>query len=424
MKYNINDEPERFNKHMEILTEWIVRVYDKYKQKISKQNLKCISNIIEHFVQNNGGGQLEIKNLQMYGCVSASIVKYIFKPDGWIKISDNAFTVDQFISLIDEFTKIYIHICPEAKMLTTNRRCTKKIDNFEKRHEVLHKCSIFSDIKLTEILGEGSFGIVYLGEATYNESPKNKQLSPLKKKQVAVKFIKSGENFEDLNLEIAYSYNMGILGLGPKIYDAFYTVDKDENYKQVIIMDYYKYSGKNALKIANKKQAIDIITQMIKLINYMIFSNKMYCVDIKPENFIVNENLDDVKLIDFGSDWCTPQLMTDNEHQLFQIILFQLYSMINNSKLTDTELTDIFCNYFSPPLIHSLEKFYNNSNDLIIKHYVQKSKVEVINLATDIISRCKKSHVKRKSPSPTRHKKLISPASSISSPISSRSFSP
>ncbi len=398
-EYNINDLPDRFTRHMKIVTEWLQEVYTKYSTKLSKQNLKCIGNIIKQYIQDNKG-ILVMDNLQLYGCVAAHIVKPpSFKVDRWTRVSDNKFTEDEFNSLISPFEKLYFNVCDNTQILTTNRRCTK-INSFEKKHAVLHSCSIFPDIKLIKVLGEGSFGIVYLGEATYEGGSK--------KHQVAVKFIKedlSDDDFEDLNLEISFSYNMGVLGLGPKIYDAFYIIDDNDKYKQVIIMDYYKHDGTDAFKVANKKQATEIIVQMIKLLKYMIFTNKMYCVDIKPANFIVNEKLDDVKLIDFGSDWCTPQkLMTDSEEQLFQILIFQLYSLISKIyiALNDDELGEVFCRYFSDQLLPALEKYYNNDKNLTVKHYIQKSKHEVIQSANKLKSSCRVSPRKRTSPSPNR----------------------
>ncbi len=279
-------------------------------------------------------------------------------------------------------------------MIVTNRRCAKKITDYKGgKHELLHNCSIFPDIQLTEVLGEGSFGIVYLGEATYTEPSSSKKNSPRKKKiKVAVKFIKadlSAKDFESLNLEITYSYNMGIMGLGPKIYDAFYYIDKSKKYRQVIIMDYYKYDGLSALKIANTQQSIDIVTQMINLIKQMIFVNGMYCVDIKPSNFIINETLTDVKLIDFGSDWCTPEkLMTDTEDDLFQLLLFQLSILIDDVTILNTEMLGrIFCKYFSKNIINIIDKYYDDPS-LTVKHYANRPKTDAINYANAVKSNC------------------------------------
>ncbi len=292
--------------------------------------------------------------------------------------------------------------------LVLNRRCTK-MEEYTKSHELLNFCSNLKDIKLTEILGEGTFGIVYLGEAIYKSM----------KIPIAVKIIKSilsDKDFEKLDHEITFTYNMGTLGLGPKVYDAFYFINKQGGYKQVIIMDYYKYNGIEALEKADKTESIDIITKMINLIKKMVFTHGMYCVDIKPGNFVVNADLNEVKLIDFGSDWCFPQkLMTDNEKSLFQILIFQLYFLISNLELslTKDELDAVYCRHFSNELPGILNSFYGNKK-LTIKHYVEDlgfTKDKVTLMIQNLSTVCKRkspifTSPKRKSPSPKRKRVL------------------
>ncbi len=268
-------------------------------------------------------------------------------------------------------------------MLITNRKCVFK-NKIENPDDLFKQCTKFKDMRLIEHIGEGSFGSVYRGETTYNS----------KKINVAVKLIRncSDENLIDLNLEINYSYNMGILGIGPLIYDAFYYKNQGEDkYEQIIVMEYYPYDGRVALQsvsIQNKKK---IIKKMIDLVKQTIFEVKIYCVDLKPENFIVNDNLD-VKMIDFGTDWCVPdhlptldsfpasvrnnpKIIKLAENHLYQILIFQLYKMI--SLFTDDiSIHSLFINEFSYDILSIIKKYYENDS-LTIKFYLDSMNLKI-----------------------------------------------
>lgn len=274
--------------------------------------------------------------------------------------------------------------------LITNRRCTSTnididdIDNIDidDIDHLLHSCTKFPKLRLDGIVGEGSFGIVFVGDT--DPSGRNN-------KEVAVKITKTPLNekdFEDLNYEITYSYNMGTLGLGPVLHDAFYIVNSQQNYKQVLIMDFYPYHGADALNMADDRTKKSIMKQMINLIKAMIFDHRMYCVDIKPQNFVVDGDLNKVKIIDFGNNWCIPQeLMVDTEEDLFQILIFQLSILIKRYTNCDHDMVDsIFCRHFSDNFLKILNKNYDNPR-LTTKFYVNK-KLPQIKL--EFLKSCKK----------------------------------
>jgi hypothetical protein len=305
-----------------------------------------------------------------------------------------------------------------SKSLISNSRCMADLGNNPRTHTLLHSCTkSFPGIQLTDIIGEGSFGIMYKGISTYTGYQdntikdiktkfKNKKSSPVvpKTMTVAVKITKNKlthDDFEDLVHEIEYSYYMGSIGLAPKIYETFYYINDEDEYKQVLIMEYYPYDCNTFLKNSSDHDARIVVKNMIKILKQMIFKNKMYCVDIKPGNFVVNDDLD-VKIIDFGRDWCTPdKLPVNNEDELYQVLLFQLMYMIKT--YTNRTFDDIFCKEFSDDLSNIIERYYNSSN-LTLKHYVKP-----YNGVSDII-KCKDSP--RRSPRRSSPKRSSSKRSS------------
>ncbi len=234
--------------------------------------------------------------------------------------------------------------------VSVNRRCVYKYNPKSKHSEILQNCSKIPDILLTDVIGEGGYGIVYLG--TTKDS-----------KQVAIKFIKKeleNEDYEIIDKEIAFSYYMGTTNLAPKLYDAFYVINKKTGeFKQCLIMEYFKYNGIDALKRASDSQKRHIINEMIRIIKEMIITYKMYCIDIKPANFVISENLETVKIIDFGADWCRPGDNRYDDKKLFQLMVFQLFILV-----IEDMVTDVFKNTKSTKLkkkLNILELFDSNA---------------------------------------------------------------
>lgn len=304
--------------------------------------------------------------------------------------------------------------------IVTNRRCMAQLPS-KSTHSLLWACAptdsqhekIYENIILTELIGKGAFGTVYLGQTKINDMPIT----------VAVKIIKNEYNhktFESLNDEITYSYMMGAQGLAPKIYDAFYFVDVSTLwYTQVIIMEYFEYSGADALEICYSMDVINfLVTQMIELTKQMIFAHGMYCVDVKPGNFVVNDDLTVVKMIDFGRDWCYPNIKLESlgatEHSMFQILLFQLYCLIRknvernkrinvSSKDKADLVKSIFCKYMSDDLPYLLRMYYDDKR-FTVAHYTGKDADTSVKIARSICSMYKKSKTKTKTKSRTKTK--------------------
>jgi hypothetical protein len=198
----------------------------------------------------------------------------------------------------------------EYRLPVRNYRCVNASGVFN--------CSrVLSDIKLIKKIGEGTFGQVFTGTAKYKNlltpSPKRKNknfiptTTPPTTFSITVKVIKN-VNLDKMNEEVEFSYFMGENKLGPKIYDSFFvkTSSSNNTFTQYIIMESFdmnvrKALTSNAISYQNKK---NIIKQMIALLKTQMFVHGLECYDIKPSNYVYNVKDNQVKLIDFGIDWC------------------------------------------------------------------------------------------------------------------------
>ena len=128
---------------------------------------------------------------------------------------------------------------------------------------------------------------------------------------------------------------------------------------------------------------VKISTEMINIVRRQIFDYNMYCLDIKPNNFVVNLHPFKVRMIDFGADWCT----FDNLDELFEnlpeiskkrrqillylLILMQLYLFIK--KWCNIPIKEPFMNdaIFSDRIVYQdeLYKVLKYSNNLFRKYH-------------------------------------------------------
>lgn len=239
-------------------------------------------------------------------------------------------------------------------------------------------------------IGKGSFGVVYKGELVTDSGTK----------QVAIKIIDIGfdivEELKDLEPSLAeqilkekvssfaqecnISEKMGIAKIGPEVYNTLYT----RSGKGLIVMDYYPHSLSDVLK--NKKIDIDdkinCVAICINLIIKQIFETNIYCTDIKPDNFVVDEDLLDARMIDFGIDWCSTMIEKKYECEyakdkfcFFYSVLIQ-FSMLVYKTYSDIKLFRIFFRVrgFSealrdPKFKKDLIKIFETGNDVNIHRF-------------------------------------------------------
>ncbi len=179
----------------------------------------------------------------------------------------------------------------------------------------------YNNFKLSDKIGEGSYGVVYKGTYEIKKSV-----------DVALKMVEINQDNQDAEddffQEISLSILMSKYNIGPKIYKVFRT----DSHKGVIIMDYFPFSFDVVLKKKDMSDYVNKISALIykanNLLHKQIFELNVFCSDIKPENFVVTSDYSDIKMIDFGSDWCSKKLRYKTKLYYFITLLIQFMFMI------------------------------------------------------------------------------------------------
>jgi len=232
---------------------------------------------------------------------------------------------------------IDLSILKDTNQSNLLNKCAKNMDNFI----------------LTEIIGSGSSGTVWSGSCIFKEISKKRKRTQIDNViEIAVKIsIVSKDLFEKSFLEVDFNYYMSEIGLGPKIYDAFFIQDPKRSLyiSQFIIMEPFDFNCSVALKNSTFNEKTIIVHKMINLLKSSIFDHDIFCSDIKPSNFVLKKlpNGDIiVKMIDFDAKYCLiksedlfygHRFPLDLKKNVFYFIeLLQLYLFI------DDPLKDLF----------------------------------------------------------------------------------
>lgn len=269
--------------------------------------------------------------------------------------------------------------------------------------QVLEECCKdigLSNFRLVSILGSGGFGQVYKVKVEYDEKPKILYTGP-KSKKYSRKY--SREHYKPIDIDIAvkrcefddideaifeteFGYYMDKAGIGPKIYYSFYKKINTDVITQYILMEPMDMNAEKALtsleiSISNK---LEIVRQMKKILHDQIYEYELFCVDIKPPNFLVNyenKKITKVRMIDFGSQWCYLKSDFDKNHKnikkedscdyVYLIVLIQLcifYCEYNNRKLLIPIISDPI---FKKTDYENYIKTAFNDYDFLLKHYAK-----------------------------------------------------
>jgi hypothetical protein len=130
-------------------------------------------------------------------------------------------------------------------------------------------------------------------------------------------------DIDGLKKEVNFNIKLGNVDLGPQIEHVFmykiykYRLSSSELVntlmtRSIIIMESFQMNGRSLFDIGKistgeitMKHSNIGFEKMLKLIDD-VTKNGIFCTDIKPQNFVFNiiDNDVDVKMIDFGADFC------------------------------------------------------------------------------------------------------------------------
>lgn len=278
--------------------------------------------------------------------------------------------------------------------LTLNRLCGTILRYGAHINDVLDaikRCSSVRNLYIEDKIGEGSYGLIYSAHGGVKDHNGTYKVQNMVIK--IDKIVTSYNKFNKMTLTTEYSYMMGMQNIGPVIYDAFYIPVQNYNaeyngYRQIVIMQQFSHNGAEAI-CEYPQYASYILHSMIYLLRQTIFYNKIYCIDIKPINFVVdftdmytnyigedgedeffideNETRDPlVRMIDFGEDHCKPEnLPAKSETDLYYVLLILLYNnTISRCRYSDDGkdlkeiIDDVFCQYMSPNSLELYNEYY------------------------------------------------------------------
>jgi len=174
---------------------------------------------------------------------------------------------------------------------------------------IIKKCS---EVRIEKVSlqeqDKGGVGVIFYVTAKLSSSKTTTML--LKKISKKVPGRRATAHFvRDMNDEVKYSYKMAKHRIGPWVYDAFFNKDGDV-INQYILMEKFENSVANWLlggsgPKLNKYNCTEIADDMLDLLHKQIFTLDTYCSDIKVDNFVVNTRPLEVRMIDFGIEWCS-----------------------------------------------------------------------------------------------------------------------
>ncbi len=172
--------------------------------------------------------------------------------------------------------------------------------------------------------------------------------------------------------ELLYSKKAADLQIGPKIYNSFYTIDKE--LKFFIVMEYMPM---NIYEVLNSNIPIlhkcKIINGVLEIIDKE-FKNNLICYDIKLNNFMIDQD-QNVKLIDFGGNFCQNNTKTIAKKDMRALFYFTIIAFIYT----------IYPNIFA---FYKIQKKYDRIRKIFINHYkdiLHNSKQDFIWTIKDLI---------------------------------------
>ncbi len=266
-----------------------------------------------------------------------------------------------------------------------NKSCKYYPSEENTEEDAVKKCSKLDVVYLSkEEIGKGTYGIIY--PIIVKTKPNLNPITLILKRITSISDTKSEQKkfIKSMKFEVEYSYKMGEKNIGPNVYDTFYNtyIDDENRYitNQYILMEKFELSVSNWLVSGSKTLNVEncnyVSDQMLELLFNQIFKSKIYCIDIKVDNFVLNINPLKIRMIDFGIDWCNSKL--PNDYRVIKI-LKKFSSKKKKEIFYCICVLQLFINIINlkPPIQvikMILKPFYKDTlfNKYILQEYVQK----------------------------------------------------
>lgn len=183
-------------------------------------------------------------------------------------------------------------------------------------------------------------------------------------------------------------------GIGPKYYEYIYFPTKNEG---AIVME--RFDTDVADYLWDRKHSAEdkskVVIKCAKLIKKMVYDCKMYCIDIKTQNMVVNVKTLKVRMIDFDKQFCMRKLPTVEGvkratliGEFYVLLLLQFGTFINDNQLYNMLETMLGSDWFNI-VCYVIGKFVSYPDELIqvLLHYSHTEKEEWIGNCEDVFNR-------------------------------------
>ena len=165
-------------------------------------------------------------------------------------------------------------------------------------------------ITIEKQIGEGSFGKVFSGTPTDKFISEYGKIYHINKtSKISVKWIKyKPDNINTIKAELEILSQLN----NPNVIKYYFCINYSRNNHLFIFMEYFEgkelfnlleyiFNSKenNQIININYKTILNIYEKIMNGVSYL-HSNKIYHRDLKPENIMINYDLTQIKIIDFG----------------------------------------------------------------------------------------------------------------------------
>ena len=181
-------------------------------------------------------------------------------------------------------------------------------------------------------------------------------------KRITIKGLSIDDKM-DVYHEVQQSKMASVLGIGPEIYNTVHT----ENFVSIFMKKYdydlSRYLLKKDVPSSDKKRAVEKAFTLVK----KAFDNGIFCYDIKPSNFVIDEQTGDVKMIDFDMH-CDHAIFTEDDIPFIMAYLYlQFLICIPVDRNRYVPIMDRLCNF---AFKDTSPEFYTKMNDSFMGHTI------------------------------------------------------